>query len=139
MNKSLNKYEKATYAKPKEVDNLFFHPMEECFLDKVREKGKIYWWKLFGAIPIFPYKAKVDKYDDPRYLYYKPTFNKIAKDVYYDKDEYYVDYNEKKIFKLPYVIAHYKDYGNKIKRFKTNAEAFEFCEMLAKTNNLKKE
>lgn len=138
MNKPLNKYEKTTYAKPKEVDNLFFSPMEECHLDKVREKGKIYWWKLFGTIPIFPYKAKVDRYDDV-YFYFKPTFDRIAREIYYDEDEYYIDYNEKKIFRLPYVTAHYKDYGSKIKRFKTNAEALEFCEMLAKANNLKKE
>lgn len=141
MNKKVNKYEETSYSKPKEIESLNFFPMKEVQLKKVREKGKVYWWKLFGEIPIFPYKAKNDRYEDYNeiFLCHKPTFDELVFGAFNGK-KYYVDYTEKRVFKLPYVRIKYKnDYGCNNQWFKTNEEAYAYCDKLAKEHKLEKD
>ena len=138
--KGIKEYKKTTYSKPKEIKSLDFFPMKEYKLDKVREKGKIYWWKLFGKIPIFPYKAKNDRYNDDfcEFIFYKPTFDELVKRYFHGDRKYYVDCAEKKIYKLPCVTIHYEPFGYNESIFKTNEEAYEFCDKLAKKHKLEK-
>lgn len=114
-------YHSVSYYNPKykdEVVSAMFYPLKEVEIDKVIEAGKRYWWKLFGAIPIFPYIAKEDKYE-PISSPFKKNFNKTFEDLKkHGSSEYLKNDAEEKIYTKAKVEI----------RYMRKSGAYTYCE-----------
>ena len=125
-----NEYYKMNFNNPKykdEIISVYFTPIKEYELINVKEKGKRYWWKFLGLIPIFPYVAKKNKYICDLTMT-KRSFKKIVSMLYlHDSREFFEDESQEKIFIKALVEANYYNksgnYRYSRKRWFTNNES----------------
>lgn len=103
---------------------------EDVVLNKVIEAGKTYWWKLFGFIPLFKYKASINKYKSkyPCVCPFAPvklSFRKLVEEDRYYYDNYKVDYENETIRTKAQVKISYGSGRCESESFSSDEEAYE--------------
>ena len=91
------------------------------------EKGKTYWWKLFGIIPLVKYTAKKNLYRPYKDFCCRTFEGMVYTDFFNNSRVYKFDYDKEEIFKKARVeIEAWGSEGVETKFFESNEEAKEF-------------
>lgn len=122
----------SSYNNPKyedEIVSVYFFPKEEYIASKIREKGKRYWWRLFGIIPIFRYTEKEDQYIGINR--WCVSLQDLCDSLNCSGDTYYYDSDDGKIYKEALVKVNYINKKNqclysKRKWFASNESAVNY-------------
>lgn len=111
----------------KSIKSISFTPVMELEKMKVAvPKGKIYFWKLWGLIPLIPLRANEDLYESKN-LICRYANLKLAAETKYRYSHYFL--KGETVYQMAEVDVYCSDWNNNMhKRFTTNSEAMKFFE-----------
>lgn len=123
-NKTYSEFSVTSNAKYKDISSITFTPIKEIEAKLVIHKGDLVWWKLFGIIPILPYKARKNIY----YLQgepFKMSFYQIKRRYYYSSFE-----SGDKVYRMARVVINNIVGSTQYEHFLSNEEAIKFIDDL---------
>ena len=83
--------EKGQIEKYKAIKSISFDPVRKCtYVDKVRTKGEVRWFKLFWLIPIYKYEVSENMYKRYGEIYSETSLLNSNKDMFIDNGEIYL-------------------------------------------------
>lgn len=111
----------------KTIKSVEFKPLKEIEeMEVAVPKGKIFWWRLFGLIPLIPIRAKCDLYES-NFLIVRFVGLKEAFETKYQYQEVFLKDNIVYSKARVYVYCT-ENRNNEYRYFETNEEAMKYFE-----------